>query len=164
MKKHIIWSNMDIDFDAWKKDFIAENDADNATDENVWNFINESLNLYIHDERSNLNIKTDGRILIIADIGRWNGRVTGYKILGHNINDILYDNSDYIEWYSDGYNIRATAHHHDGTNHYLYREIREDKNIDNLLNAICTGKEISRGTLNRYTKSINPYVKNTYGW
>ena len=170
MKKKIIWSNIDIGFDEWKQDLIlskqedCRNNPDDVTDNEVWNFINDSLDMQIQDERHNLNIKTDGRILVIADIGRWNGRVPGYKILGRNISDILYSSADYIEWYSDGYNIRATAHHHDGVNHYLYKEIREDKNIQNLLDAIYSGKEISRSMMKNYTKSINPYVKYTYGW
>ena len=170
MKKRIIWSNVDVDFDEWKKELILfrkENDHDNpydVTENDVWEFINDSLDMQIDDERHNLNIKTDGRILLIADIGRWNGRVPGYKILGRNVSDILYSDADYIEWFSDGYNIKAVAHHHDGTNYYTYKEIREDRNIQCLLDAIYNGEEISTSKLNYYTKSLNHYAKEIYGW
>lgn len=67
-------------------------------------------------------------------------------------------------WYFDGHNVRCIDHHHDGTNHYLYREIREGRNIDNLLNDIYNGKEITKSRLNYYTRSLGHYVKETYGW
>lgn len=136
--KHVIWSNIDSD--------------------------NYDADYYLEDERMNLDIPTDGRILVIADLGLWNGRRQGYKIINGNVSNILYDDADYVEWYSDGYNIKATAHHHDGTNYYEYREIREDKNIDNLLNTIYNGEEITRRQLNYYTKSLHPYVAEVYGW
>ena len=108
---------------------------------------------------------TDGRILLIADLGLWNGRRPGYQIREGNVKNILYDgDADYIEWYSDGYNIKATAAHHDGTNFYEYRVIREDRNIQNLLDAIYNGEEITRKKLNYYTKSLEPYVRKIYNW
>lgn len=170
MKKRIIWSNVDIDFAQWEKDLILyrkENNYDNPYDieeNDVWEFINESLDNQIDDERHNLDIKTDGRILLIADIGRWNGRVPGYRLLEGNIKNILYSNADCVEWYSDGHNIRATAYHHDGTNYYIYKEVREDRNIQRLLDAIYSGKEITTNMMKYYTKSLNHYVKDTYGW
>lgn len=140
MKKRIIWSNRDVDDDR------------------------ELLDIYLEDERDNLNIITDGRILIIADLGLWNGRRQGYKILGRRASDILSSDADYVEWYGDCYNIKATATHHDGTNYYEYRVIREDRNIDNLLNAIYNGEEITRKKLNYYTKSLYSDVAKVYGW
>lgn len=170
--KRVIWGNMNLDVNDWRNDYkewleINEIDDREPDDEDdIYDWMVATNANYLYDERMNLNIPTDGRILVIADLGLWNGRKTGYKILNGNISSILYDydNAEYVEWYSDGHNIRATAHHHDGTNYYLYREIREDRNIQNLLNAIYNGEEISRGKLNYYTKSINQYVKETYGW
>ena len=99
----------------------------------LYNWMEETNWMYLDDERANLNKNTDGRILVIADLGLWHGRRQGYKILGKNVADILHDDCDYIEWYSDGHNVKAIASHHDGTNYYEYRVIREDRNIDNLL-------------------------------
>lgn len=167
--KHIIWSNIDLDVDDWRdgyKEFLEINeiDGDPEDEESIYEWMLETNNMYLDDERANLNKATSGRILIIADLGLWDGRKQGYKIINGNISDILYDACDYVEWYGDGYNIRATAHHHDGTNYYEYRVIREDRNIDNLLDAIYNGEEISRKKLNYYTKSLYPYVAKIYGW
>lgn len=140
MTKRIIWSNIE------------------DTDEP------EMLSVYLEDERINLNRVVDGRILVIADLGLWNGRRQGYKILGNKASDILYDDADYIEWYGDGHNIKATATHHDGTNYLEYRIIREDRNIQNLLDAIYSGEEISRKKMNYYTKSLYKDIAKIYGW
>jgi hypothetical protein len=170
MKKLTIWSNRDIDFDAWKADLIEyqkENeydDPEDVTDSDVYSFIEESLSNQFDDEKYNLDVVTDGRILVIADLGLWHGRKQGYKILNDNVNNIFGTGEDYTEWYSDGHNIKATASHHDGTNYYEYRVIREDRNINNLLDAIYNGEEITRKKLNYYTKSLHPYVAKVYGW
>ena len=170
MKKRIIWSNIDLNPEDWRKDYeevARENewDEDTSDPDNLWQYMIATHNTYLDDERYNLNKYLNGRILIIADLGLWNGRKQGYKIIGGNISNILYDNdADFIEWYADQYNIRATAHHHDGTNYYLYREIREDRNIQILLDDIYNGREISRSKLNYYTRSIRPYVAKIYGW
>ena len=162
--KHIIWDNRNLDIDDWV-DFLEE-EYPEIRDEHEQYHLIEDMNMeYLDDQRMNLNKKVDGRILVIADLGLWNGRRQGYKILGNTISDILYDeNGEYIEWYGDGYNIKATVSHHDGTNYYEYRIIREDRNINNLLDAIYNGEEITRKKLNYYTKSLYKDVAEIYGW
>lgn len=163
MKKHIIWSNRNLNIEDWK-DFLEEEypDVDDVYEQ--YRIIEDLNTLYFEDEYVNLNQEIDGRILVVADLGFWNGRKQGYKILNRNVNNILTTGEDYTEWYGDGYNIKATAVHHDGTNYYEYRVIREDRDIDKLLYAIYNGEEISRQKLNYYTKSLYPYVAKIYGW
>ena len=172
MKKHIIWSNMNLDIEDWRNSYkddieINELDKDPNDEDELYKWMIEMNDMYFEDEQYNLNKEVDGRILIIADLGLWNGRKDAYKILGTNIKEIFNINPrgfDYAEFYGDGYNIRATEHHHDGTNHYLYRVIREDRNINNLLDAIYNGEEITSSKLNYYTKSLYKDVANVYGW
>lgn len=170
MKKHIIWSNMNLEVEDWKEDYkewIEANEIDDRDpddEDEIYDYMVETNNIYLDDERCNLNKKVDGRILIIGNIGRWNGRFQGYKILDNNISSILDTECDYAEWYSDGYNIKFTGEHHDGANYHTYRVIREDRNIDNLLASIYAGEEITRKKLNYYTRSLHPYVAEVYGW
>lgn len=158
----IIWSNIDLDFDDWKEDLKEE--YPNYSEDKLISLMYDINNEYLNDERVNLNIQISQPIIVIADLGLWNGRVHGYKILDNNISSILEKDCDYCEWYSDGYNIKFTGHHHDSTNYYEYREIRGDRNIENFLNDIYDGKEISRKKLNYYTKSLHPYIADIYGW
>ena len=172
MKKRMIWSNMDLNIDDWRdsyKEHLELNclvgDPDNESEIYAW--MEDENNEYLYDEKANLNKEIDGRILIIADLGLWDGRKSGYKILGNNVNEIFNISDrgwDFAEFYGDGYNIRGIEWHHDGTNYYEYRVIRENRNIENLLDAIYIGEEISRKKMNYYTKSLYPYVAQIYGW
>lgn len=170
MRKHIIWSNMNLDIEDWRdgyKEMAEENgwEEDTDDDDNLYDYMIETNNMYLDDERMNLDKVVEGRILVIADLGLWNGRKSAYKIVeSGNIKDILGFTYDCAEFYGDGYNIRGTEVHHDGTNHYLYRVIREDRNIVNLLNDIWDGKEYTMKKLNYYTRSLYPYVAKVYGW
>lgn len=173
MRKHTIWSNINLDIEDWRdgyKEYLEMNemdDEDSDDEDAIYEWMCETNEYYLDDERMNLNRKVDGRILVIGDIGRWNGRVSGYKILGRNMKEIFNISDrgfDYAEFYGDGYNIKAVEHHHDGTNYYEYRVIRENRNIDNLLDAIYNGEEITRKKLNYYTKSLYKDVANVYGW
>lgn len=171
MKKHIIWSNINLDIEDWRdgyKEFLEINemeDKDPNNESEIYRWMEETNSEYLYDERINLDKKVDGRILLIGDLGLWNGRRRGYKIIDSgNIKDILSSDCDYVEWYGDGSNIRCTAHHHDGTNYYLYRVIRENRNIENLIAAICNGEAISRSKLNYYTKSLYKDISKIYGW
>jgi hypothetical protein len=173
VKKRIIWSNTDLNIDDWRDGYkeyleINERDDEDPNDEDaIYEWMVETNNMYFEDEQHNLNKELEGRIIIIADLGLWNGRKQGYKLLGTNINTIFNINSrgfDYAEFYGDGHNIRGTEHHHDGTNYYLYRVIRENRNIDKLLDAIYNGEEITSSKLNYYTRSLYKDVADVYGW
>ena len=161
--KKTIWQNIDFKVEDWK-DFLEEYHPDVTDEYEQMDLIREMNSEYLWDERANLNKKIDGRILVLGDIGRWDGRVNGYKILDNNISSILETDCDYCEWYSDGYNVKFKGIHHDGVNYAEYRVIREDRNIENLLDDIYDGKEISRKKLNYYTKSLHSYVAEIYGW
>lgn len=91
---------------------------------------------YLGDERENLNITLENSIIVIADLVLWNGRHHGYRIIrSGNIADCLQTECNYVRWYVDGYkNLRADMIHHDGANHYLYREIKESVSDEQLEN------------------------------
>jgi hypothetical protein len=159
--KRVIWQNYDVQPDD---EFYKEEYPD-LSEDGMYNRAVEDNDMFLDDERDNLNIQLDNPILVIADLGLWNGRHSGYKIIqSGNIKDILYSDCDYVEWYSDGYNILARMSHHDGTNYLTYKEIRSGVDIDNLLNKIYNGKYYSMSYLRRYTRSILPYVAGVYGW
>ena len=170
MKKHIIWSNMNLDIEDWRdsyKEYLEENGFDERhdNDDDLYKWMMEINDEYLGDEQMNLDKVVEGRILVIADLGLWYGRKSAYKIVGSgNIKDILGFTYDCAEFYGDGYNIRGTEVHHDGTNHYLYRVIREDRNIQNLLDDIYEGKEYTMKKLNYYTKSLYKDVAKVDGW
>lgn len=161
-----IWSS-NIKIEDWAE-YLKEEYPEVKDEIDQYNLVAELNNEYLQDERVNLNIPTDGKILIIARLGLWNGPRSAYKILEKkNISEILYDDScDDITWYCDGHNVKGEGSHHDGNNYYEYREIRKDKedSVYRLLDRIYNNKPISRKMINYYTKSIAPQVKKVYGW
>jgi len=164
--KHIIWSNYDLDFEKWKPDLQAE--YPDKSDNELQTLMYETNNDYLADERMNLDIKLPQNILIIADIGRWNGRFSGYKeIQSGNIKDCLYYECDYSTWFVDkNGDLRCDAIHHDGTNHYLYRTLKNtatDTQIENLKNKIYNGTA-ARADLVRVTDRLGDKIAKVYGF
>jgi hypothetical protein len=123
---------------------------------------------HLADERINLNIQLDGPILVIGDIERWNGRVSGYKeIQSGNIRDCLFADTDYSTWFVDRKgDLRCDAIHHDGRNHYLYRAYKPgatEAQIERLKEKIYDGVA-TRADIERVTKRLGDDIGKVYGW
>lgn len=169
---HIIWSNLNIDVEEWKdgyKEYLEINGlpTDDITDEKILDYAIETNAEYLDDERLNLDIDLSADIIVIADIGRWNERVMGYKIIDNNIKNCLSTECDYATWYVDQYgNLRCTGHHHDGTNYILYRMFRPElteEQRENFATKIYYGK-VTNNDIARYTVRIGDYIGEVYGW
>ena len=113
-------------------------------------------------------IKTENKIICIADLGLWSGRKQAYKLLGNDLSSVLnVINSDYndIEYWIDGYgNLRARLGHHDGTNYVLFRELKKPDDsivmqtfMNKIYNGNCTKQDITR-----YTDSLKKYLGKIY--
>lgn len=171
--RHIIWSDISLDPDDWRdgyKDFLETNELDDdPNDENeLYRWMVETNEEYLADERINLNIQLSQPIIVIGDIGRWNGRVMGYKMIDSgNIKDCLYSDTDFTEWYVDKYgDLRADAVHHDGTNHYLYRVFKNNitpEQAERLQDKIYMGKA-TRADITRFTRRLGDEIAAVYGF
>ena len=164
-EKHIIWSNYFLDYDDWKDD-LEEQYPDLSEDERI-SLMYEINNDYLEDERMNLNIQLDRPILVIGDLGLWDGRHSGYKeIESGNIRDRLYADTDYSTWYVDQLgDLRCDAIHHDGTNHYLYRAYKDgisDSQIDLLKEKLYDGTA-TRADNTRVTRRLGDDIARVYG-
>ena len=164
--KHIIWSDLNLDLDDWRDDL--EEQYPDASEDELYNAMCEINDSYLGDERTNLNIQFPRSIIVIGDLGLWNGRVQGYKMIDSgNIKDCLYSDCDFNEWYVDKYgDLRCTAIHHDGTNHYLYRVFKDnvtDTQVENLKEKIYCGKA-TRQDITRITKRLGDAIGKIYGW
>ena len=171
--RRIIWSDMDLHRRDWQEDFeeyVKENrlDIDPADEDALYDWMIETNDNYLSDERMNLDIQLSQPIIVIGDLGRWNGRVMGYKMIDSgNIKDCLYSDTDFTEWYVDKYgDLRADAAHHDGTNYYLYRVFKEgvtESQIERLQDKIYMGKA-TRADITRVTKRLGDEIGRVYGW
>ena len=165
--EHIIWSNFDVNVEDYA-DFLQEEYPEVTDPNEQYELCCEMNYAYLDDEKVNLDMELPNPIICIADLGRWNGRCMGYKMIeSGNIADCLYDpECDYCTWYVDRYNnLRFTGVHHHGTNHYLYRELRDlsDQQMENFLEKLRTGR-LTRRDIRRYTTSIGSHIQRVYGW
>lgn len=165
-EKHIIWSNYDLDYEDWRDDLEAEY-PELSEDERI-SLMYELNSHYLDDERANLNIQLSQPILVIADIGRWDGRYFGYaEIRSGKICDCLYSQMDYATWYVDRLgDLRCDAVHHDGTNYYLYRVYKpgvRDSQIDLLKEKLYKGTA-TRADITRITRRLGDDIAQVYGF
>ena len=165
-QKHIIWSNYHLDYDDWKDDLEAE--FPDMTESQRIQIMYDRNSDYLDDERTNLNIQLSAPILVIVDIGRWDGRYSGYsEIKSGNIRDCLYSSLDYTTWYVDRLgDLRCDAVHHDGTNHYLYRVYKSgvsELQMERLKEKLYDGTA-TRSDITRITRRLGDAIGKVYGW
>ena len=129
---------------------------------------------YLHDERVNLDIPTNNRIIIIADLGLWNGRHAGFSYTdSNNINACLTahirgdcQSEFYVEQVGRTLELKSCDHHHDGTNYYTYRELKDELSatqINNFENKLASGVA-TQADINRYTRPLGERVQKVYGF
>ena len=166
MKKKVIWSNSNLDYEDWKE-FFDEEYPGLDVNERI-DMMYELNDEYLDDERMNLDIPVAEEIIVLGDLGLWNGRKSGYKeIHGHSIKDCLYTDTDYATWYLDGRgDLCCEAIHHDGTNHYLYRVFKpnvSDTRKENFLEKVLRGT-VTRADITRNTQRLGDKIAEVYGW
>ncbi|MDL2225056.1 hypothetical protein LJC20_02460 [Eubacteriales bacterium OttesenSCG-928-M02] len=138
------------------------------SEDQLYSLMVEINNDYLQDKRMNLDIQLAMPIIVIGDIGRWNGRVMGYKMIeSGNIRDCLYSDCDYNEWYVDRYgDLRCTAVHHDGRNYYLYRVFKNsatNAQMENLKSKIFN-RTATRSDITRVTRRLGDDIAKVYGF
>lgn len=163
---HIIWGDINLDFENWRADFEAKY-PDLSESELVRKMYEVNAD-YLLEERMNLNIQFSKPILVIADIGQWDGRYDGYaEVRSGRISDCLYFEMDMCEWYADQYgDLCADAVHQDGTNHCLYRVYKDtatESQIENLKNRIYEGKA-TRADITRVTRRFGDEIAAVHGF
>lgn len=163
--KRVIWSS-DVDISDEAVQIFIE---DTEIDGDVIQAMYEDNDLRLDDERRNLDIPTRNPIVVIADLGLWNGRRVSYSVLDvRNVNAIFSTGQgDFTTFFADAYNVQCQDIHHDGTNYYVYRElIGSQDECAPLLDALYEGKDLGKikALIRRYSRSLLPYVADVYGW
>lgn len=165
-ERHVIWSNYGLDYEDWRDDLEADY-PDLSEDERI-SLMYEINGDYLDDERANLNVQLSQPILVVGDLGLWNGRRMGYKeIPSGNIRDCLYSDTDYSTWYVDRLgDLRCDAIHHDGTNFYLYRVYKDSASpsqIELLKEKLYRGIA-TRADITRVTRRLGDDIAKVYGF
>ena len=165
-EKRMVWQDIDLDINDWIDD-LREEYPGLGEDELIQKMYEINAE-YLGDERDNLNIQCGSEIIVFGDIGRWNGRVCGYKIIeSGNIRDCLYSDCDMNEWYVDrNGDLCSTQIHHDGRNYLYYRKFKDGLSVDDrddFLDKFCDGKATQKD-IDRVTDKIGTIIAQVYGW
>ena len=163
-EKHILWSSDDI---AAYLD-MAKQEFSDTTEEVQVSLARSAHQGDLEDVRFNLRVQLSQPILVVGDLGLWNGRRMGYKeIPSGNIRDCLYSDTDYSTWYVDRLgDLRCDAIHHDGTNFYLYRVYKDSASpsqIELLKEELYRGIA-TRADITRVTRRLGDDIAKVYGF
>lgn len=134
----------------------------------IWEDRLAKAGLLLEEEKARLNITLDSRVLVISKYssGAGEGSAGACRILGNNLNEILYGADKYRKYklVADGSKIRAVGSRDRGRVAYEFRGVRAGENINKLMGKINRGEDIRMGEMNLYTTSLVPYVNSVYGW
>ena len=164
-EKHMIWSNINLDLKDWEG---LREEHPEYTEEQLTEEMYEVNNDYLSDERYNLKIQCGNDIIVFGNIGRWNGRAHGYKLIeSGNIADCLYTECDMAEWYVDrDGDLCSTQIHHDGSNYLYYRKFKDGLSSDDkedFLDKFYEGKA-TQEDIDRVTDKLGGIIAQVYGW
>lgn len=137
------------------------------SDHDINAYIEQDYTNWFYNELDNLDNELPERVIAIADLGLWSGRRKGYKIMSTNLNSVLDAcGGDYLKVYTDRYDVKSEAVHHDGVNYITYRMLKpnlSETQIDNFLNKLASGN-FSKKDISRYTTSLKNKINQIYGW
>ena len=141
--------------------------AKTITDERVYDECYSMSETWFEDEQYELkHVDEHCGLIAIADLGRWNGRFSGYKEV-KNLADVLYTECDYERVYVDSNgDLRKEESHHDGSNSILYRYWKDgltDEQKENFMSKIYNG-ECTQKDITRYTRKAGLGIANSFGW
>ena len=87
----------------------------------LWNTLDDRFEAFRY------NLKKDIRVLVVANIGRWNGRVPGGDVstLDDAVRRIISEENDF-EFYYDGDTVKAWTANHDGQSYYALYKITDE--------------------------------------
>lgn len=135
-------------------------DGRDVEEQALENYVEDYLYLEHRDFVDALNRLDSNTIIAIADLGLWNGRRMGYKLIT-NFEDIAYNDYDINQYGYDAYNFVHKGIHHDGTNYITYREIKEemsDTQLENFTNKLYNGTA-TKQDITRYTRTLKNRIE-----
>lgn len=104
--------------------------------------------------------------VIQADLGLWDGRHAGGKVVCGLANALEMTMEDYTKIYIEGGLLKVRAAHHDGTNHFKIRELTDcGADYYERHNGCMDDRELHEKLFNNYHYSRHVRAFNQiYGW
>lgn len=161
--KFVLWTNHFLGIDEQNFEFYKEEYPEFSEEDHFQFFLDDNEFLF-QELQKELDYSLNENIVLIANIGRWNGRFIGYKELGNNLKDCLQAEGDYSTWYIDKKgDLNCEDTHHDSTNYYLYRSFKSNLSEErqkNFLEKIYYGT-VTRQDITRCTNKLGDVIAKT---
>lgn len=158
--KRIIWTS-EIEVADWEEDIKEWYPDDELTEEEIYDLAERENFENLEADKENLSKELGKNIVMVARLGLWNGTRSAYKVLNStNLNGIFEGTcGDYVTWYVENGEVCCDDTHHDGTNHYVYRTIKDGIESWEFEELIAEGKDIFE-----LTDPLGCHVAEIYGW
>lgn len=171
MKKNMIWSYDTSNWDKEEmKNMYEEAYEEIPNDEILQKYIDDVNDDYLGDVRSEIEFyekkNEPKQYIVLADLGLWNGRFDGGKILTGLWEAISECFEDFNEIYEEGGKLKVVAHHHDGTNYFEIKELTErGEEYAERHKWDMNDRELHQKLFNDSHRSRNVRLfKEIYGW
>ena len=100
-------------------------------------------------------------IVAFKKLGLWNGVRYTARIIGTNLDECLSENiGDLYEYYVEDGEFKCKDVHHDGTNFYTFRRIKDEFCVDDLAEYLLSHTLVE--AMNDLTEPIGDLVKEIY--
>ena len=169
-KVNEIWNSNTYDWneEEMKREY-EESYGETPNEEELYKFIDDTNTMYLEDECYNVECyeKEHGTktYVILADLGLWNGRAEGGKIIKGLWNAISKCFEDYNHIYEYKRRLCVDAIHHDGTNHFQIKELTP-KGLEYVENhPYMSDRELHQRLFkdSHYSHEVTMFKK-MYGW
>lgn len=176
-KKHIIYSSNPYDFneeemkESWYESAEVndwEIPEDGPSDDQIWEEWNFQNELNWRDIEMEVKFRNErGSYLVVGTLELWRGPAEGGKIIDGYLTDVLKQCfEDYNKVYWQDKNLKVSAVHHDGTNHFIIKKLT-DRGIEFYNNHYY---DYDDRTMHQklfkdahYTHSVDFFAR-IYGW
>ncbi len=145
---------------------LTDEEMDEVSEGTVEEWANELTSSYFDDLIDEVRHfdKNHNSFLVIGNLGLWNGRQEGGKVVHGLDNAIRMTMEDYNEIYEERGCLKVKAIHHDGTNYYsIYKLSEKGSEFFHNKGPYLDRKELCE-TLSKphYRRNVN-FCKNVYG-
>lgn len=175
-RKNRVLYNNNLSIDEWKEqlEYYKENlRSDEVSEKSLKKldiydpifqyWVQDNLEWLYNDLREMTDHEFPTKIIAFADLGFWNGRKFGSKIIGYNLKDCFSPEKDcdYVKWELDAFDLISSQTHHDGTHYLTYRRLKDNKYEDLLERKAWQGK-LTKRDITRYTESIKHSIEKLF--
>lgn len=160
MAKNVVWQNLDLEID--ETELEAE---DSPSADELYELAAEEAARELEELRIIADLPLESDILVIVDVGRWNGRHPAAVVIPGNLkscfNPMFLDSGFGEYWIDPNGNLCSSEVHHDNTNFYVYRGIKPETTPAQLnrLTKKIISQTVTMRDLGRLTYKLGPKMK-----